>query len=161
MGRELYDLDIGIGYEPGSSFKSAGEQKIACFLERNSIGYQYEAPVLVQDERQKSRIWYPDFYLNEFKTYLEYFGLAGDRHYDKGIKTKLSVYKSSGIDVIPFYPWMFKENWNGYLMQRLEDITHARYQRLRSKPYWAFRKPSFTSYRKASYYSGKRARRYC
>ena len=29
-------------------------------------------------------------------------------------------YEPSAMDVISIYPWMFKENWRGYIMQELE-----------------------------------------
>ena len=97
--------------EPGRiHFKSEGERKIARFLDDNSIRYQYEPPVLVNGPYDKLRIWYLDFNLPEFATFMEYFGLAGKPGYDEGVKTKLSVYKQMNMDVIPVYPRMFKED---------------------------------------------------
>ena len=69
-------------------YKSEGERKIADFLSCNNIRYLYEAPVLINSYDSKARIWYPDFYLPEFKTYIEYYGLAGDPNYELGIKKK-------------------------------------------------------------------------
>ena len=59
-------------------FKSAGERQIAYFLKDNSIRYRYEPGVLVEGPNRKQRIWYPDFYLPEFKSYIEYYGIKGD-----------------------------------------------------------------------------------
>ena len=150
------DLENKLGGESGLIYKSKGERKIAYFLDRNEIGYHYEPAVLVHAEKGKPRIWYPDFYLNEFKTYLEYFGMAGDRHYDQGIKAKQSAYKKSGLDVISVYSWMFKENWQGYIMKELERNTLNRYRSLMAKPYWSRTRKSFPSYRKPSGYGSGR-----
>ena len=116
--------------------KSEGESKIARFLEENSIKYHYEPGVLVYYPRDKPRIWYPDFYLPEFTTYIEYFGLSGKQQYDQGIKTKEAIYSKMGLSVIPIFPWTFTENWEGYIMNELKQKTVDSYKNLMSKPYW-------------------------
>jgi hypothetical protein len=118
-------------------FKSEGERRIARFLEDNLIKYQYEPGVLVNSYKYKPRIWYTDFYLPEFGTYIEYYGLAGRQNYDRGIKRKEVVYSKMGLDVIPVYPWTFAENWQGYIMEELEQAAIRRYRALMNKPYWS------------------------
>ena len=118
-------------------FKSEGERRIAYFLDTNSIKYIYEPGVLVNSAQEKPRIWYPDYYLPEFKTYIEYYGLAGKQNYDRGIKVKESAYSKAELDVISVYPWMFKEDWQGYIMKELKRNTSRRYRNLMSKTYWS------------------------
>ena len=120
-------------------FKSEGELRIASFLDSNSIRYQYEPGILVRFPYDKARIWYPDFYLPEFGSYIEYYGLVGRQNYDRGIKTKETVYFKMGIDVIPVFPWTFTEDWEGYIMKELETKTIDAYKNLMSKPYWSER----------------------
>jgi hypothetical protein len=124
------------------NFKSEGERRIAYFLQNNSIRYQYEQGVLVNSPYDKPRIWYPDFYLPEFGSYIEYYGLVGKQNYDRGIKTKEAVYSKMGLDVIPVYPWTFADNWQGYIMKELERVTSQRYRSLMTKPYWSQRRSS-------------------
>ena len=118
-------------------FRSEGKRRIAYFLDSNSIKYQYEPGVLVNSNHDKPRIWYPDFYLPEFGTYIEYYGLAGLRNYDNGIKKKESVYSQIGLDVISVYPWMLTENWQQYVMKELKRNTIRRYRNLMKKPCWS------------------------
>jgi hypothetical protein len=94
----------------------------------------------------------PDFYLQEFKTYIEYFGMVGNQNYDQGIKTKQSVYDKAGMDVISIYPWMFKENWRGYIMQELERNALRPYRNLMAKPYWSNNRSSTNKYRSRGNY---------
>ena len=148
---ELNLDDIANGKQT-PQFKSDGERKIANFLSENSIKYQYERSVLVNADYNKPRIWYPDFYLQEFKTYIEYYGMVGKQNYDQGIKTKQAVYAKAGMDVISIYPWMFKENWRGYIMQKLEKNTLRSYRKLMAKPYWSKNRPSSNNYRGRSGY---------
>ena len=107
-------------------------------------------------EKQLSRIvshltpvldGYPDFYLPEFKTYIEYYGLAGDPDYERGIKKKELSYQKSEMDVISLYPRTFREDWRGYIMQELESNILRRYHNLMAKPYWSKNKPSLNSQR--------------
>ena len=128
------NLDNIIRYKGHPQFKSEGERKIGYFLEDNSIRYQYEPGVLINFD-SKPRIWYPDIRLPEFGTYIEYFGLAGRQNYDRGIKRKEVVYAKMGLDVIPVYPWTFAENWQGYVMDELEQAAIRRYRTLMAKPY--------------------------
>jgi hypothetical protein len=121
----------------GGVYKSKGEEKIAYFLDHNKIRFQYEPAVVIESHDQKPRIWYPDFYLPEFKTYIEHYGLAGHQTYDKGIKAKESAYLKSGLDVIPVYPWMFSKDWRGYLIRELKRRTIRYYRSLTAKPYMA------------------------
>ena len=118
------------------SFKSEGERRIAYFLNDNRIKYHYEPGVLVNTDYGKPRIWYPDFYLPEMGTYIEYYGLAGRNNYDRGIKRKEAAYAQMGLAVIPVYPWTFTGNWQAYIMEGLEQIASSRYKNLKSKPYW-------------------------
>ena len=131
------NLESMIGGSEYSKFKSEGERRIAYFLDNNSIRYQYEPGVLINSYYGKPRIWYPDFHLPEFKTYIEYFGLAGNPEYDNGIKTKEAMYSKAGLDMIPVYPWMFEENWQGYIMRELKNVAVQRYRKLMNKPYWS------------------------
>jgi len=131
------DLDCRVIQEPYTAFKSKGERRIANFLGKNSIQYRYEPAVAVHSEQDKPRIWYPDFYLPEFKSYIEYYGMAGKPCYDQGIKRKEDVYSKMGLDVMPVYPWMFKEDWKGYLMRGLKRNVDRQYRNLKTKPYWS------------------------
>jgi DNA helicase-4 len=130
------DLENKLNENGKMNFRSKAEKQIAYFLDNNGIKYRYEQALIVNDENNKQRIWYPDFYLPEYGVYLEYYGLAGQKDYDIGIKRKESAYRKTGIDVIPIYPWVLKENWKGYVMQELERSVLKKYKKLKTRPYW-------------------------
>ena len=134
------NLDNIIMRSERPQFKSEGERRIAYFLDTNSIKYQYESGLLVNAAEEKPRIWYPDFYLPEFGSYIEYYGLAGRKNYDRGIKTKEQIYSKMGLDVISVYPWMFAENWQDYIMKELKRSSIRKYRNLKAKPYWSKQK---------------------
>ena len=160
MPRKNDYLESRLGGSIQSDFKSAGERKIAYFLSDNLIDYRYEPGTLVNTTRKRPRIWYPDFYLPEFKSYIEYFGVQNDPSYAKGIKFKESVYRRMGMDVTAMYPWMFKENWQGYLMRELKRNAQHSYRKLMSKPYWSKNRIFRERYSKGGGYHRSRQRGY-
>jgi len=117
-------------------FKSRGERKIAGFLNENDIKYKYESGVLIYQTDGKQRLWYPDFQLPEFSTYIEYFGMVGNPEYDRGIKVKETAYAYMGLSVIPVYPHMFSENWENYIMKELKQNIECQYKTLMGKSFW-------------------------
>ncbi|MEE4264860.1 MAG: hypothetical protein V2I56_19405 [Desulfobacteraceae bacterium] len=131
----IASLETVIAGQRQNRFKSKGEEKIANYLDLTKIRYQYEPAVIIESQARKPRIWYPDFYLPEFKTYIEYYGMAGNQKYDQGIRSKTQAYQKSGFDVIPFYPWMFAKDWNGYLKRELKRSVIRCYRSFAAKPY--------------------------
>jgi hypothetical protein len=156
-----WDLEDRIKEEKRPEFKSSGERRIAYFLDKHSIRYQYESGVLVNSMGEKPRIWYPDFYLPEFGAYIEYYGMAGEKNYDKGIKAKQSVYSKMGMAVIPVYPWMFAENWQKYIRKELERSTLRRFKNLSTKFYRTQNRSTLHRYfrpSKSKYHGGSNKR---
>lgn len=58
--------------------KSYGELDIANFLTENGIAYLYEFPYEQDTRTEDHAQYYPDFYLPEYKIYIEYFGINRD-----------------------------------------------------------------------------------
>ncbi len=148
MGALNQNLEYLVEGSRKNNFKSEGERRIAYFLDTNLIKYKYEPAILVNSNENKSRIWYPDYFLPEFGTYIEYYGLAGKLKYDMGIRTKESVYSKMGLDVVPIYSWMFSGDWQSYLMKEIERTTKRRSRSLKIKQYLANKRLS--SYQKFS-----------
>ena len=128
------DLEERLRIGRKDRFKSEGERRIADFFDSYGIRYVYEQGVLVKD-RDMQKIWYPDFYLPEFASYLEYYGMVGDENYDRCTEHKKTVYSSMGLDVISVYPWTFCNDWNVYIMDSLEEIQNYRIEILSQKQY--------------------------
>jgi len=105
--------------------KSQGERRVAEFLDNYGIRYIYEKPVAILDGN-KTKIWHPDFYLPDFGVYVEFYGLAGQPDYDRGIQRKTSLYSANGIDVVGVYPSHFKYDWQTHFKHELRNIENYR-----------------------------------
>ncbi len=126
------DLESILRYTPPNAFKSAGEQRIADFLDRHGIKYIYEPPTAVT-QHGKTRLWYPDFLLPEYGLYIEYYGRTGDPDYDRGILEKTAAYEATGFEVIPIYPYHLAKSWPEYLAREIREITQYRANALAAK----------------------------
>jgi len=111
-------------------YKSRGEEAIAEILTQENIGFKYEHPTLVIETREedgnKYRIWYPDFWLPKYSIIIEYFGMQGVSNYDDGIKRKKDTYKQLELDLISVYPDTIKKNLKAYLLINIDNFLKGK-----------------------------------
>ena len=92
------ELNKTIRTKDGTFVQSGGERRIADFLNRNGIVYRY-------DERMRIIDGYavrPDFYLQEFDVYIEYWGMD-TTDYRIGMLKKLKLYQQQGKKLISIH----------------------------------------------------------
>ena len=76
----------------GEQVKSHAEQKIADFLSRNGIRYEYERPFEVGIWIFNKELCKPDFYLPDYDVYVEYWGLKdiGEEYKRRDYRAKMA-----------------------------------------------------------------------
>lgn len=47
------------------------EKEVANYLQELGLWWQYESPVFVYDEKDRPRVWTPDFYIPKLGMYVE------------------------------------------------------------------------------------------
>lgn len=124
----------------GEIVKSKGEVKIANYLYKNGIDYEYEGlyPYLVGDKRT----YKPDFIVNDFdhQVYVEYYGLAilknngeidsYDKNYVDEIYKKRKTHLANNTDLIELYGRYEKyETYLNVISKELEKRNVVRKQR--------------------------------
>ena len=114
----LYDILTQNEHSP--KYKSAGERRIAKFLEQENIAFTYEKPLAVIDQGH-TKIFHPDFYLHDFNTIIEYFGINGSPDYMARTNRKIDIYQKNHIPFIPVYPQDFAGNWQGNILSSLQS----------------------------------------
>ena len=97
----------------GVSVHSAGEQKIANWLEENNIEFKYDQLIRWTDgEFKQCR---PDFILTDYPdVFIEYWGMAGDPEYDQKTQEKIRTYRNYKIRLISIWP-------SSYIEEKLEE----------------------------------------
>lgn len=113
--------------------KSYGEMEIANFLALNNIAYIYEYPYVLDTRTQEYGQYYPDFYLPEYKIYIEYFGIdrqgnvpdyftgkdgkSGAQTYRESMEWKRKLHKDNETKMVECFAY---ENFEGTLTDNLE-----------------------------------------
>ena len=96
----------------GELVKSLEELEIANFLTLNGIKYEYEAQYRVKTATRNFRQYQPDFYLPDYKIYIEHFALdengnapLGWDAYMDGVEWKRGIHKKHKTILIETYSW--------------------------------------------------------
>ena len=129
----------------GEPYKSRGEKLIAGFLKETGIKFLYEYPVIIIDDDNKIRVWYPDFWLPELSIVVEYFGMVNDEQYREQMKKKQDLYRKLDIDFIGLDTNMVQlsKNWEKFIVMRIMEIMdskaplYRRLEQLKKKYTWA------------------------
>ena len=98
LGRQLGEKSITVD---GVKVRSKSEKKIADFLVSHGVKYEYEK--MLRTWALGSKISFPDFYLPEYKVYIEYWGLANEENYNLKMRRKLAKYHQIGLKWINLY----------------------------------------------------------
>lgn len=78
------------------------EKEVANYLTELGLYWIYQSPVFVYDEKDRPRVWTPDFYIPKLGVYIEVCG-SEDFNYDYRDK----IYRKNGIFVVFIH--LFKE----------------------------------------------------
>ena len=83
-------------------------------------------------DREKVRVYYPDFWLRDFATAVEYVGGIGLDGYDKCLAHNKSVYNENGVSCL----YVARDDMNGYwprpTIGELREISEYRLRKARS-----------------------------
>ncbi|MBN2157731.1 MAG: UvrD-helicase domain-containing protein [Candidatus Lokiarchaeota archaeon] len=132
--RKMYSYQENKPYEAldGSRVKSVAEKEIANFFITHGINFVYEMKVDWCDKDESGREYHPDFYLPEFDTYLEHWGISKDfpnvynpviedvPKYFKEMEWKKAQFRKYGKNLLETDYWDWK---TGKLSKKLLDFV--------------------------------------
>ena len=135
-----------------NNYKSEGEKRIGTYLQERKINFSYERPVAVVDSG-KQKLWYPDFFLDNYHVLIEYLGMNGNQESAKINDYKRGVYRANRFDVIEVYPTDFKGDWQHKIDSGIRNTLERRVRDYASKPrYGGASHSSAKTYRHAKPY---------
>ena len=88
-------------------------------------------------DRERIRIWYPDFTLPEYGMIIEYFGMNDDPGYRRRAEHKMQVYRETGIEGVFLTEESLRGDWPAKVVGQIEGILRERMDRF----YKSRRKP--------------------
>jgi len=98
------------------------EKQVAGYLRELNLWWIYEFPVFVYDEKDRPRVWAPDFYIPKLGMYIEVCG-SEDFNYEYRDK----VYKKNGYHVVFVHLYKERKKWKHYLVKRIMEIEELRH----------------------------------
>jgi hypothetical protein len=98
------------------------EMQVASFLKELGLRWVYEFPVFVYDEKERPRVWTPDFYIPKLGMYIEVCGSEGF-NYDY----RSEIYRKNGYHVIFLHIYKQPKKWKNFLIARIKEIEGFRH----------------------------------
>ena len=99
------------------------EKLVANYLRELNIWWIYESPVFVYDEKDRPRVWTPDFYLPKLGMYVEVCGSENAKSYEY----REQIYKKNEVYVIFVQVYKEEKKWKNYLVKRILEIEEVRH----------------------------------
>lgn len=112
----MYQLEV---YENMSN----AELMVCKFLQSFSLWWDYEQAVFVTDDKNRPRVWTPDFYLPDLGIYIEVVGNDSNPNYD----FRKIIYNKNHIPIIFVYPYK-DEDWQYKLTSEITQIHQKRWE---------------------------------
>jgi hypothetical protein len=103
---------------------TTSERTVADFLAENGMWWNYEQPVYVSDDKERPRVWTPDFYLPTLGMYVE---VVGDNNAYYGYRE--NIYRKNCIPIIFVYP--NTTGWERKLLTGIVEIHQSRWEILK------------------------------
>ena len=98
------------------------ERQVAAYLDELQLSWRYESPVFVYDDKERPRVWTPDFYLQKLGMYIEVWSSE-----ERSPEYREKIYRKNGYHVIFVHSYK-EERWRSFLVKRImgiEDSRHA------------------------------------
>jgi len=98
------------------------ELQVANYLREIDLWWVYESPVFVYDEKNRPRVWTPDFYIPKLGMYIE---VCGSKDFDYDYRKK--IYRENGYHVIFIHTYKEEEKWKNHLVNKIKQIEEVRH----------------------------------
>ena len=100
---------------------TGSEKEVEDYLRKLMLIYLYEQPVFVTDDKDRPRIWTPDFYLPELGIYIE---VCGTKKFDYDFREK--IYEKNNTPIIFIHQYKNPAEWQGWLKKEIIRIHKER-----------------------------------
>ena len=100
---------------------SEPEKYVAEFLTELGLWWKYESPLYLLDEKDRPRIWAPDFFLPKFGIYIE---VCGSEDFD--YEYREDVYRKNEFRIIFLHYYKEQERWRKFLVDSIQGTQEVR-----------------------------------
>jgi hypothetical protein len=113
---------------PGKEFYKDMEKSeivVAGYLNDMGFDWYYEHPLFVYDEKDRPRVWTPDFYIPSLQLHLEVCG-AKDFDYEY----RKQIYEKNDVPVVFLHLYKDREEWLNWLRKSILEIEEDRHSKV-------------------------------
>jgi hypothetical protein len=101
------------------------EKKVADCLQELGLWWWYEFPVFIYDEKERPRVWTPDFYIPKLGMYIEVCGKKREDY-----KYRERIFKKNGYRIVFLHLYKKENLWKKYLVKRIMEIEAQRHSKI-------------------------------
>ncbi|MFN8288210.1 MAG: hypothetical protein U0V74_15755 [Chitinophagales bacterium] len=105
---------------------SQAELLVSTYLQKLNLWWEYEQPVFVLDDKDRPRVWTPDFYIPSLGMYIEVVGDGENPNYS----WREAIYRKNQVPIIFITPFRMVQ-WQSYLIERINDMHQNRWEIIR------------------------------
>ena len=100
------------------------ERQVADYLRELELWWHYESPVFLTDEKERPRVWTPDFYIPKLGMYIE---VCGSESLREQYQYREKVYKKNNYSVVFLHLYKERERWRSFLLKRIVQLENSRH----------------------------------
>ena len=93
---------------------------VAQYLDDLGLDWYYEYPVFVLDNKNRGRMWTPDFYLPVLQMYIEVFGTK-----DVDYWYREQIYEKNNVPVVFLSCCSSDKRWQERLLKRIVELENS------------------------------------
>jgi len=101
------------------------EKQVADYLEQLRLWWIYQFPVFVYDEKNRPRVWTPDFFIPKLGMYIE---VCGNWRFNYDYREKM--YDKNGYSVVFVHVYKGSKVWKPFLVDRIKQIEESRHSKV-------------------------------
>lgn len=101
------------------------EKEVAQFLDLMGVEWAFEYPVFLKDDKERPRLWTPDFYLPEIDVFVE---VCGSEDFDYEYRRKM--YDKNKVCVVFVHKYKESEKWQEHFKDKIKEFTFDKYEKM-------------------------------
>ena len=99
------------------------EKQVADYLQELDLWWWFEHPIFLYDDKERPRVWTPDFYIPKLGMFIE---ACGKEREDYEYRRK--IFRKNEVHIIFAQVYKESKKWKKYLVKRIEEIERFRHK---------------------------------
>ena len=98
------------------------ERQVANYLKKLHLRWKFQFPIFVYDDKDRPRVWTPDFYIPKLGIFIE---VCGSKKFNYEYRRK--IYEKNEYPVIFIHYYKERKKWKSFLLKSIQEIEALRH----------------------------------